>query len=918
MYPPFSWGYIAALNLAMTSLVAANTLTREYPPVTIVDQPQEFRQFERVEITGSSIVRKEQTQALPVQVITQEDIKRSGLQSITDVVQSLPLMGNFVESSQLGMVAGGYSNAAIHGMPNGTLVLVNGLRMAPFGRSTIAGTERSSVDLNTLPLADVDRIEVLSDGASSLYGTDAIAGVVNIILRQERKGLEISANATRPQGGAGSGWSSSIGWGQGQLRRDGYSMLITAEASGRRELLGRDRPYTSAAVREFEFEGQTYAAFGNFFTVYTSPAGVRERPSEIRPNGNFANPLYQNGSCIDGSIPFRDQKACFRNVYPSLGIYPAEENLRLHARGEKILHPGLHVFADVLLGRNLAVQSNNWWTESFSSYGLTDGSVGYNEAVRAGMDPAQTRLFWMPDLPALRSASLQTNGRVSAGLQGEWKDWHYRSRAYMAQSRAQSMVDTFGRLDYGPLGIGFNETWTNGNVMRALDATNPLTTQLEALRGNLKPASTGTNKLYGVQAHSSRNLMEMNGRDVALGLGFDVRTESSEFQNHAPLNLQTEAPGFMAKRQVQAVHAELQIPLAPTWDVNMGWRSDRYSDVGSTHNGKVFSRWAITPQWSMRGSVGTGFRAPSAAQTTRLPNSFVYGQSVRPITCDTQQLAIAERLGGTCIRGNPSIFGNGNPDLEPEKSRQITWGLAFMPQRNLRLALDVWSVRIRNMIQPLTPDVVFNEPARYESNYQLIPAGINNGIRPGTLALYLPMQNVGAMEKEGIDLEAQWRRPSDWGRWSVTAQATYLLRSRTLNDNLQQVGSNLGRYDETSTSVSPRLRTRIRTGLTRENWSAMLILNHTSGYQDQTIPAMRVADSTWTSVTRRVGSFTTWDTHAIYNVGRSIDLHLGVRNLFNQTAPLSFAGTSLQLFGANAVTSSVWGRTWQVGMNLRY
>lgn len=925
MHATVSWGCVAALSLSAVSWAGADTVHRELPAITVLDQALEYRQFEKVEITGSSIVRKEQTQALPVQVLTRDDIRRSGLKSVTEVVQALPLMGNFVESSQLGMVAGGYSNAAIHGMPNGTLVLVNGLRLAPFGRATVVGTERASVDLNTLPLADVDRIEVLSDGASSLYGTDAIAGVVNIILRQERKGLEISADAIRPQGGAGHGWVSSIGWGQGQLKRDGYSVMVTAEASQRRELLGQDRPYTSKALRAFEHAGETYEAFGSYYTVFTSPATVRERPSADRPNGNFANHLYQNGHCTESSIPFNDQAACFRNAYPSLGIYPAEENLRLHARGTRQLRPGLTVFADLLLGRNLAIQSNNWWTESRSAYGLSEGSVGYEQALQAGMDPAQTRLVWMPDLPALRSASLQNNGRVSAGWEAEWQEWHYRSRAYLAQSRAQSQVDTFGRLDYRPLGIGFDETWTQAGVLRPLDATNPLTTQLEALRGDLKTASTGTHRILGLQMHGSRRLMEINGQDVALGMGFDGRNETSTFSNHVPLNLQTEAPDFAAKRQVRAVHAELQVPLTPWWELNMGWRSDQYSDVGTTHNGKVFSRWQVTPQWSMRGSVGTGFRAPSAAQTTLLPNSFIYGQATQAIACDAQQLGIAERLGasgnsgGTCSSGSyPYVLGNGNPDLKPEKSRQITWGLAFMPDRNLRLALDVWSVQVRDLIQPLAPSQVLNEPLRYENNYQLMPAQNSNGILQGTLALYLPMQNLGVQEKQGIDFEAQWRRPGDWGRWSVSAQATYLLRSRTLDDSFSQTSSDLGRYDETTASVSPKWRARIMSSLTRENWTAMLILHHTSAYQDAPVWATRLRDGSGSKITRRVASFTTWDAHALYAAGRHIDLRIGVRNLFNQAAPLSFASNSIQLFGANTVESNVWGRTWQLGMTLRF
>jgi len=711
-------------SLALAQAPAAQA---EGPIVEITGAAPVFRQFNKVEITGSSIVRKEQTQGLPVQVITREDIRRSGLHTLVDVVQSLALMGNFVESAQLGMVGGGYSNAAIHGMPNGTLVLVNGVRLAPFGRQTVSGPERSSADLSTLPLADIERIEVLSDGASSLYGTDAIAGVVNIILRKERKGFEISANVLRPHGGAGQGWVSSIGWGTGQLQRDGYSLLVTAEFSKRQEMLGQDRPEASKARQEFVEGGQRYAVDGPYHTIFTSPAGLRERPSDSWPAGRFVNTLLQNGRCTSDSPPLSGAGACYRNAYPSLGIYPQEENRRLHARGEWALQDGRTVFADLLIGRSVAVQSNNWWTATRSAYGLPAGSEAFNQAVQAGLDPANTRLLWMPDLPALRSASLQTNGRMTVGMLGEWQQWHYRSRAYLAQSRAVSQVDSFGPMAYDSLGMTYDGVWNNDNVLRPLDAGNPLTARLEALRGGLKDASIGTARLYGLQAQASRALAEIDGKDMLLGLGLDLRTETAGFHNLAPQDLQTEPASFYGRRQVNAVHAELQIPVTASWEVNLGARSDHYSDAGKTHNAKFSSRWEINPQWSMRGSIGTGFRAPTVAQTTLQDKDHVWGQS-----------------------GSIYVLGNGNPELQPEKSTQLGWGMAFVPHRNLRLAADLWAVRIRDTIRYLSDELVLADPVRYASNYRPIPSGYSNS---GEIALYLPLQNLGMSEKSGLDLE---------------------------------------------------------------------------------------------------------------------------------------------------------------------
>jgi len=892
--------------------------------VEIRDSAPAFRQFGNVEITGSSIVRKEQTQALPVQVMTREDIRRSGLKSVSEVVQALPLMGNFVESAQLGMVAGGFNGAAIHGMPNGTLVLVDGLRMAPFGRPTVVGPERSGTDLSTLPLADVERVEVLTDGASSLYGTDAIAGVVNIILRKERKGLEITADLVRPQGGAGQGRMASIGWGQGQLQRDGYSLMVTAEVSERKELLGRDRPYATAGRPGFELDGQAYRVRTSDYTGFwaSDPATfIQLSPRRV------VNSYFVNGQCASLHIPAANQAACIFNGYPALGIYPEEEAQRLHARGELALHEGQTVFADLLMGQSLAVQSNNWWPRVDAQAGLVPGSAAYIQAEQAGLDAANTLLFWRPHLPALRSASEQTSTRLQVGIRGAWDAWRYQGRSYLTQHRARSLADTFGDLNYNGLGLAYGGILNDPDVLRPLDASNPLTAQVQALRGNLKRASTGTTRQYGLQAQASRALGEIDGKDVELGVGMDLRTETSRFANLVPTELQSEPPGFDVRRQVGGVFAELQIPVTTNWDVNLGGRTDRYSDVGSTTNAKAFSRWQINPAWAMRGSVGTGFRAPSVAQTQTLGTPFVWAYSTGlGLSCDAAQEAITRQLSassgitGTCIPGSkPFILGNGNPDLKPEKSIQMTWGLAFMPQRNLRLAADLWSVRIRDRIQVLSDTLVLKDPGRYAANYRLIPEGYSNsGTTPGALALYLPLQNLGESEKTGIDLEAQWRHPGEWGRWSLSAQATYLLRSRSKASPNAPFTSDLGRYDDSAMTVSPRLRARVMAGLSRQNWSAFLVLNHTSAYQDAAVSATHLTTGELKNVTRRVRAFTTWDLQCWYAFNRQLELRAGIRNLFNQPAPLSFAQTSSQVFGANTVYSNLWGRSLDLGMTFRF
>lgn len=872
----------------------------------------EYRQFNKVEITGSSIVRKEQTQALPVQVITREDIQRTGLKTVEEVLQALPLMSNYVTVAQLGAINGGYTSASVHGMPTGTLVLINGSRMAPYGRPTTVGPERSMVDVSVLPLVDIDRIEVLSDGASSLYGTDAIAGVVNIILRNERKGLEISADWMRPSGGQGQGKQVALSWGQGQLQRDGYSFLVSAEIQQQDELLGRDRPYAAAGRYEFATANQTYEIYGPKFTgnlFGTSPASFKQS-SVLK----FSSPFYVGGACTGNTVAqprlgsYYGQPVCMPNFYSTLGIYPDKNHRALHARAARDLGEGHRAYLDVLYGDDKRSMAATPWTPTYSPIGLPAGSAAAQQALAAGLPPAKTYLGLYPDLPALRSILENKSERISAGVEGVWEEWDYSSVAYMARSRSDFWQQSLSS-SYSSIGLSSAQTWSNdnyANALKPLDASNPLTSALESLRSTALQQQGETN-IQAWHFKASRALAERHGQDVLMGLGLDWRRESAQMAY-----ITTPGRNFENHRSVAAAFGELQLPVTESWEVDLGLRSDRYSDAGVTHNGKIFSRWLIDPQWTMRGSLGTGFRAPSLAQTVTLASPYPWGASLVPMVCNADMQSLAASLGAKCVASqSTTVLGNGNAALKPEKSVQMTWGLAFMPQRNLRLSADFWAVKIKDGLQTQSDELVMHNPLAYVNNFTVNPSN-------GTLALFLPMQNLGVIEKAGIDLEAQWRRPSDWGRWSLQSRATYMLRSRQQSTPESPMTSDLGRYDTANTSVTPRLRLQTIGGATWTDTSAYLILNYASSYQDAPVTATNLETLKQETVNRRVSSFTTLDFQFRKSLSKAVDARLGVRNVFNVQAPQSFAQMSISLFGANPVYSNLWGRTLEIGVTARF
>lgn len=881
-----------------------------YPAVEINGQLLEYRQFEKVEITGSSIIRKEQTQALPVLSVTREDIQRSGKQSVTEVIQGLPSMSNFVEAAQFSTTRGGYSTGAIHGLTNGTLILVNGRRLAPFGLQTIAGTERSAVSLNTIPLADVERIEVLSDGASSLYGTDAIAGVINIILRSERRGFEISAQTHMADQNKGAGWTTQMGWGHGKLVRDGYSLLLSAEISHQDELFGKDRPYASQGVMPFSHEGKNYVAQGSadYIPLSTSPASYYQASG-----AKFANSFYKNNECKEGTvyyIPSAGNGHCRFNGYSTLGIYPKQDTQKMHANAQVLLDSGHKLFVDGIYGESKESRATILWPASGAlRISTLSSSLDRQQVLAAGLIPAQTVAYWRPDLPPLESVRSEKNWQISGGMSGELDNWDYRSVIYHAEAKAQRGGQNILIADYSKL-----SAFTGSNRAKPLDDANPLTPQLRGLVKEPYIWEIGKTQLTVVELRGSRPIYEMNGKDVLLGAGFEWRSEATAYEKL----LDIDAPAsFQGKRRIVAGYTELSIPVTFDWDVNLALRHDVYNDVGATTNGKISSRWAINPRWALRGAWGTGFRAPTVGQLQRVDSNFRWAQTLFTNPCTADLVAIAAALKnsqgqtGQCVKSVMDIFGNGNPDLKPEKSKQESLGLAFTPNSNLRLSMDYWRVNIGNAIMPVSDEAAISNSENYKTNFVL------NANR--VLSLYLPLENIGQTIKSGIDLEAQWRVPTDWGRWSIIAQGTYMLNSKQKKSNQIIYSTDLGQYSVETGTVIPRFKSRVMTSLSTKNLTNSVVMNYVSGYTDMDIKAINLNTMKVETVSgRKVPAYVTWDLVSSYAINKGFEVQLAIFNLLNAKAPLSFAQTSTQVFGANTINSQLWGRTLQLAATWRF
>lgn len=878
---------------------------KTYPLIEVVEKPLEYRQFEKVEITGSSIVRKEQTQALPVQIITRDDIRRSGASSMGDVLHNLPAMSMWVNPSAMTTTIGGYTSASLRGLPAGTLLLLNGKRLAPFGRQTVIGADRPSVEINTVPLSAIEKIEILSDGASSLYGSDAIAGVINIITRTEQKGFEIVAEKLGTSQGGGQGQQLSLNAGKGNLKKDGYSLRLTAELFHRDALEGSDRPQYAQGRYEVERDGQRYAIDGGRVTPYSSPGTFFESANAATgAPRKFSSLLHQEGQCPAGYVLQLGQPSCQYNPYTNYTIYPQQDSRKLLLNGEKWLGGATTVYAEILYTQLTDGEMAGTALPLLTyTLGQLPSSVGYQEALRAGLDPARTQFLWSPNsLQGLQRAFEQNNWRVATGIKGEWRGWDYKAQLYRTQANVTRKLEL---VDTPSLGLTSGRVLTDPNMLRPLTADNPLTATINGVRNIW--ISWDDSKTYSTVGHvrASRPLMEIQGKDVMLGTGLEWRREGTDYRL---ISLDAQQPSFQAERDIQAAYLELQLPVTPQWDVTASTRWDRYSDLGTTHNNKLASRYDFDNGWSARASWGTGFRAPSVAQLQNLTKLYAIGSTNFVNGCGAEILQVLTDLNTSqnrqvaCQNTTLPIYGTGNPDLQPELSTQKSLGLAYRPTRNFSVTADWWSVDMHDVVSTLSSVAVYADPIKY-SRFYLFDGS-------GRLAMNLPNYNIGQRKKSGIDFDVRWRAPVDIGQWNLFVQGAYNLKSKDQTAPGEPYVSDLGRYNSITDTITPRLRLRWIAGLTTASWSLHGVVNYTSGYDDRDRSGVNLTTLQSTPLTGfYVKSFTTLDLTATYQVNTNVSLRATMGNVLNRQAPQAFSATAAQVFGFNTRDHSLWGRT---------
>ena len=864
--------------------------------------------LERVEVTGSSIKRIDGETALPVQVLTRDDIARSGVSSVEQLLKSVTATSTFGAATVAGTGSGGgqggnnsVSTISLRGLGAArTLVLINGRRSAPANGG-------SAVDIASIPVASIERVEVLKDGASAIYGSDAVAGVVNFILRRDFTGTEISATVGAPtRSGGGTEAKVSMFSGFGDFDKNGFSGTLSATYQAVKPIFGSSRSF----ARNLDVDN--YLDKTN--PTATFPANIRLNNGSIIAPPNYPNcGPYSLVSPLNPGI-CRYDNASYDALQPDSKLASVALSGRFklasdfEAYGDasltqnKTMNTVQHVLingAALAVGHPYRTSLANLLNTQYPQFPQLKSLTGSGWALLPPTSPyyptayanskgltGQPLVLQFRSVPTgvRKTEDISDNQRLVLGVRGSALGWDVDTGLIYSKNKTstylrQGWVDTDSYLNLVNTGVinPFGDT-TDPAALAAALATNT-----NAL------FSTITQTIKGVDAKASREVFKLPAGAVSVAVGAELRQETLDI-NPSDANRRGLVAGFggvggvptVGDRNVTSGYVEVAVPIIKGLELDAAVRYDKYQNVGSTTNPKLSLRWQPVDQLLVRASAGTGFRAPTLLNLLQPQSQGVTTNGQR----DSVRCPTVSATNVDCST-QYNTLGGGNPDLKPEKSKSMTLGTVFEPTRDYSIGVDYFDVEVKETITAGAASVttILADPTRFSSLIVRNAPDVNAS-GAGPIAYILQgLVNLGKVKVKGADLDLKGR-VLNTGSNKVTLRlnGTYFSKYDVQNLNLSY-SSQIN--NPANGSIGVVLRWRHTAGATWDTgpWSTSLTQNYQTGYNDVRTPLQPAAVPT-----RKVASYTTYDTQIAYSGIKDVKLMLGVKNLFDTNPPYTNYG----------------------------
>lgn len=842
-------------------------------------------------VTGSR-VRGEAPVGSAITTLGTADLAESGRVTVDRAIKELPQVFDLGVSENSRGQSGGAGNIVygnsinLRGIgPNATLILIDGHRVTNNSRST---------DPSVLPTLGVERVEIVADGASAIYGSDAVAGVVNLIPRRNLNGVEAFARAGVSDDGVYHEYSMGVAAGK---KFDRGQVMVAYEHVEKSNLNGADR--------NFFVSNQTAFGGNDYSVLKCAPGNIRTTVSGVTttyaiPTGGVTSPSQLTAGTSNKCDDLSGQDLIPKQRYDSVNgtaTYDLTDWLTFFVDGfySKRTFERLPAFANA----TLTVPSTNAWFVRPTGFAGSSYSLDYN---------------FRNDIPRNLSFGYGESWQVTPGLRAKLPhDW-----------QIEVLYDRGRTSDNSSSLLGVNNTALNN----ALKSSDPLTafdpyglgrTQASVIAGIFNQISINPTigHFTGYEARINGPLLTLPGGAVKLAAGY----EGQEFS--VDLGLARGNPGTAVtfttrSRRVDSGYAELLLPIFGADNATPGFqkleidaaiRYDKYSDVGHTSNPKIGVTWVPVEGLSLRGSYGTSFRAPTLPQ--------LYGNTNQLFVQSYQNPA-----GGSPITGVARSGGNLN--LSPETAKTWSFGADIEPMRNLRLSLTYWSVDYKNQVIALLSDLsVLTRLSQYDGTGLILQgtaaaqavtdalaAGVAQatGVMPNPVTLYVDgrSQNLGRSITRGIDFTANYRIPTDsMGTFGINLSGTYLTKFVTAQTPTAPLLNQLNQ-------IFQPLKFKMRAALNWEKgpFTATVKVTHLNGYTNTAV-----------TPNQSVKSYTPVDLNLAWKVGQEHPFTFGVevRNLFNVKPPYVNIAPSVNGSGGyDATTTDPIGRLFAASVRVKY
>jgi iron complex outermembrane receptor protein len=760
---------------------------------------------ERIAVTGSRIKRTDMETAQPLLNISREDIERSGLTSLSNLLKEISANGASLGLQTNNGNTGGAATVSLRNCGSArTLVLINGRRWIP----QLGG----NVDVSTIPLAAVERIEVLKDGASTIYGTDAICGVVNVITKNDFEGAEVSASMGSYEQGDGQQQTTSLTLGS---QTEKTSMLMNISYAKQESILGGDRDISSVPIYNLPATISGSGGRASPTTPYgqygVTVDGVR---SSYTLDPTKAGCVTNQDCTATGDFKIYDRFTDGYNFAPVNYIQQPSETTSLYLQASHELNDYVRAKSDVVYSQ----RSSEAQLAAQPMGGLAIAANSVYNPFKQSITGGSFRPIVAP-----RSFAADVNTwRVTGGFEGEFElaESSFYWDAFAGFSETSSVFLKNGFFDTTKVAKALGaSTITNGvakcvgdtscvplNIFGGPDGVTP-----EMIKYiSVSPRNLASQTLHNYGASIGGDIVELPAGMLAVVTGVEYQRHAG-YSSPDPLTVAGQVLGDNPSQpteggfSVSEAFAEAAIPLladlpfVKKLELNTAVRVSDYSNFGKTTNPSFKLTYAPIDDVMFRASMSDGFRAPS------LDNLYSGQQDGRPAATDpcsidsvaytssaqTRANCQAAGVSNTFVQKDPQFRAKsgGNPDTQPETSKSKTVGVVYNPSQveGLGLTLDWYNVQIANAIGTNTSQTIADRCyiqgiASYCSQITRDTTGALNGNIGEISNVLATTQNfVGGQEVEGYDLNVSYAFTTSIGDWHVNWDSTYVDYAGDIN-----------------------------------------------------------------------------------------------------------------------------------------